>query len=306
MGGQVHLQQLEFGKGSALLSVVSGVHGDEYNGLGVCARLARFLRLVEEKQTPYHLQGRIRLLPAANALALTVGERTWPVDHTDLNRLFPGYVAGEATQRLAHLIFEAVRPSQLCVDIHSGGAMAEWPQVRSFSDHPHLVQTCLAAGLPLAWVRSLREVAQSRDMEVVGVRQGTLSTTLQYIGVDSLVLAAGRAQQLDPQLCEILQEGILRLALHLGILRGPELRPRSPIHQVRSLRLVFAERAGLWLPLVALGEQVRRYQPLGEVIDPLTGLVLQQVTASISGQVMSQRSQPLVNSGSLLSRIAMI
>ncbi len=294
MGGSVQLQQLEFGRGSQILSVVSGLHGDEYNGLGACARLARFLRQVETQQTPYRLVGRVRLFSASNALALVTGERNWPVDQTDLNRLFPGYVAGEATQRLAHFIYEAVRSSRLCVAVHSGHELVEWPQARSFQDYPTGNQA-LATGLPLSWVQPREDL-----------RQGSLEKTLQQQGVDCLLLTGGQAQQLDPGMAEQLQAGMVRLALHLGILHGPLLPPVHPPRQVRQVQVCLAERAGLWLPSVRPGDLLLVQQSLGEVVDPLTGELLQLVSTKTSGYVMSLHIRPLVTQGSLLVRVAVV
>ncbi len=303
MGGQVNLNQLEFGHGPLLLSIVNGLHGDEYNGLGACLRLAQFLAQVEAGKTPYRLLGRIRILPAVNALALVAGTRLWPVDHSDINRLFPGYVAGEVGQRLAHLIYEAVRPSTICVDIHSGGAMAEWPQVRSHTDEMRVVKACSAMGLPLAWIRSTAQVSQGQSLEVASINQGTLGLTLQQTGVDSLVLSAGRVNQLEMPLAEQLCESLVRLAQFLGIVQGP--RPQSRrVQEVQTVNSLLTTQAGLWLPTVTLGQTVRRQQQLGEVVDPLTGVILQVINTTQAGLVMSLRSQPLVNSGSLVCRVA--
>jgi len=292
MGGAVQLQQVEFGRGSQILSVVSGLHGDDYNGLGVCLRLIRFFKQVEAQQTPYRLSGRIRLLPAANALALIVAQRNWPVDGTDLNGLFPGYVAGEATQRLAHLIFEATRLSRLCINLESGGELAAWPQVRSCSDHPTLVQTMQAASLPLAWV--CKEG-----------RSGSLGMALQQQGVDYLAFAAGQVAQLDLDLAERMTWGVVRLALHLGILHGPQPPGAGYTTQsVREMVRCFTQRSGVWLPAVALGALVQHQQVLGEVVEPITGEILQPVYAPAKGWLAGLRVQPLVTQGSLLARIA--
>ncbi len=48
------------------------------------------------------------MIPAANTLSMNIHKRFWPVDNADVNRMFPGYDKGEATQRIAADIFEAV------------------------------------------------------------------------------------------------------------------------------------------------------------------------------------------------------
>lgn len=47
----------------------------------------------------------ILVIPAANAFSMNIHKRFWPVDNTDVNRMFPGYDKGETTQRIAAGIF---------------------------------------------------------------------------------------------------------------------------------------------------------------------------------------------------------
>ena len=42
---------------------------------------------------------------------MNVGKRFFPVDNTDINRMFPGYDKGETTQRLA----DGVLQPSLCI-----------------------------------------------------------------------------------------------------------------------------------------------------------------------------------------------
>jgi predicted deacylase len=111
---------------------------------------------------------------------------------------------------------------------------------------------------------------------------------------------------MDMDLCEQMTTALVRLTLHLGILRGPAPTSPPPVFLVRNLYTNFATRAGLWLPFVKLGQKVYHEQPLGEIVDAITGEVLENCLASVGGLVMSLCSKPLVNSGSLVCRIAVI
>ena len=42
---------------------------------------------------------------------------------------------------------------------------------------------------------------------------------------------------------------------------------------------------------------------MGKIVDPLTGSVLEEVKAPITGKVFTRREYPIVYSGSLLNRI---
>ena len=72
------------------------------------ARLANFLRQIAEGGRPgAQLLGRVIVVPAVNVLGVNTRSRLWPFDGTDINRMFPGYDAGETTQRIAHAVLEA-------------------------------------------------------------------------------------------------------------------------------------------------------------------------------------------------------
>ena len=76
------------------LSVVGGVHGDEFEGVAAC------LRLVDEL-TGVMFRGRLRVVPVAHEAAHIASVRSSPIDGRNLARTFPGDPAGEPTERLA-------------------------------------------------------------------------------------------------------------------------------------------------------------------------------------------------------------
>src|SRR5215831_15022165 len=75
------------------VAVVSGVHGDELEGLYVCHRLAAWLEQLA-KQRPEALLGQVELYPALNPLGLDTLRRPVPIYDVDLNRSFPGHADG--------------------------------------------------------------------------------------------------------------------------------------------------------------------------------------------------------------------
>jgi predicted deacylase len=90
------------------LALVGGIHGDELNGIFVLSRLANFLRAVDAgRHGNQELTERVVIVPAVNILGVNIGSRRWPFDSTDINRMFPGYDAGETTQRTTASTFTA-------------------------------------------------------------------------------------------------------------------------------------------------------------------------------------------------------
>jgi transglutaminase-like putative cysteine protease len=89
------------------VAVVSGIHGDELEGLYVCHRLAARLEELE-RQRPGALRGAVELYPALNPLGLDTLQRRVPIYDVDLNRAFPGHESGLLPQRLAHAAVTAL------------------------------------------------------------------------------------------------------------------------------------------------------------------------------------------------------
>ncbi len=96
--------------------LVSGTHGDEYEGQVALCNLVKSL-------DPARIRGRVIILPAANFPAAMAGRRTSPIDEGNLNRLFPGDPDGTVTEQIAyHIEHELVPMADLVCDLHSGGS----------------------------------------------------------------------------------------------------------------------------------------------------------------------------------------
>ena len=301
-GGPIQLLQRDYGQGGNLVSIIAGVHGDEYLGLYVVYRLIQWLESIE--QSAYQLRGRIRIVGCANPLGALIGERFWPSDFTDINRIFPGYLAGEASQRLAHWIFDALKPSLLTMDLHNGVAMHELLHVRSYSTESWLQRGMSKMGLPVIWHQSFQEPS-TRYLEVPGAVEGTLQYCLHQHGIENIVLCGG--PDLDIKQGIRLFRALLKLLFYLEILHGPPLEESEPQpegRQVKSITAVLSRRAGLFLSQGTLGESVKKGSYLGETVDVQSGQILDQTFSPVDGVLLSLRKQPMVGEGMLLARIA--
>ena len=102
---------------------------------------------------------------------------------------------------------------------------------------------------------------------------------------------------------------MLHLLHHQGVLTSlPPNIPSVPTPQVISPRGVgqtSAKHSGLFVSRVALGQQVGEDEIIGQIIDPVEGVVLEEVTAPGNGLMFTLREQPAVHSGGLLARVAL-
>ena len=85
-----------FGKGEKAACIVGAIRGNEVQQLYICSQLVKALKELEEKGAIVH-DNEILVIPSVNHSSMNIGKRFWATDNTDINRMFPGYHAGETT-----------------------------------------------------------------------------------------------------------------------------------------------------------------------------------------------------------------
>ena len=96
--------------------LISGTHGDEYEGQVALSKLINQLK-------PEEIQGRVIIVPMANFPAAKAGLRTSPIDEQNLNRIYPGDPDGSPSFMIAHYIESQLFSIADCsIDLHSGGS----------------------------------------------------------------------------------------------------------------------------------------------------------------------------------------
>lgn len=259
------------------IAFVGGIHGNELNGVYVLAHLARFLRAVAEgERPPLRLTGRVVVVPAVNVLGVNLRKRAWPFDGTDVNRMFPGYDAGETTQRIAHAVMEATRAASIRVDVHSSNLdFEELPQVRLYDPSPGERSTARLFGLPAVVERPSSSVFTA-----------TLGHAWRGLGGESFVVQAGRAGDLQLEHTDRLFGAFVRFCARVGVLQGTRLSDED--HEVwhfgprQTLPLV-SDQAGFFVSKVDIGAWLRAGDHVGFVYDPFDGELRAEVKAPRPG-----------------------
>ncbi len=279
------------------VAVVSGIHGDELEGLYVTHRLAQWLEQLG-RENPDALLGRVELYPAMNPLGLDTLERFVPTHGVDLNRNFPGHDSGLLPQRLADAAVQALVGADLVVDIHASNIyLREIPQVR----------------INEAFALTLVPLAQAMNLDVIWlhgaltVLEATLAHSLNSRQTPCLVVEMGVGMRVTPAYSEQLVTGILRTWQELGVLAaGLELPPatHSPlVADDSNVRYLNADTSGLFIPEIEHWTAVEREQLLGRIVSPYQGETLSEVRSPARGILFTLREYPLVYEGSLMARI---
>lgn len=272
------------------IAVVTGTHGDELEGQFVCYELLRRIKAEQEK-----LKGIVDIYPALNPLGIDSITRGIPMFDLDMNRIFPGDKEGPMMESLTAQLMEDLKGADLCVDIHASNIfLMELPQVRiNEITAETLVPLAKNLNVDFVWVHGAATVLES-----------TLAYSLNAAGTPTLVVEMGVGMRITKSYGYQLAEGILNVMKKMGVWEGTAGEVEVPIVSTdREVGYLNADRAGIYIPHVKIGEQVKEGDLLGEVLNPLTGDVEQAVTAPIAGMLFTRREYPVVYSGSLLGRI---
>lgn len=273
------------------ISIVTGIHGDELEGQYVCFELAK--RIEENME---NLAGIVDIYPAMNPLGIDSITRGIPAFDLDMNRLFPGDISGNMTEYLAAEIVKDLSGSDLVIDIHASNIyLTEIPQIRINELHEEeLVPLARKANVDFVWVHGASTVLES-----------TLAYSLNSTGTPCLVVEMGVGMRITKEYGEQLVDGIFALMKELGIWNGDAPEVREPIisKDGNDVSYLNASVGGLFIPHVSHWQKLNKGDLIGEIIDPLSGKVLDKVESPVDGILFTIREYPIVDEGSLIGRL---
>ncbi len=278
-------------KGLKRISIVTGIHGDELEGQYVCYELGRRIEAEFDKLT-----GIVDIYPAMNPLGIDSITRGIPAFDLDMNRLFPGNLEGNMTEYLAAGITKDVSGSDLVVDIHASNIyLTEIPQIRINELHEDfLVPIAAKSNVDFIWVHGASTVLES-----------TFAYSLNSTGTPCLVVEMGVGMRITKEYGDQMVDGIFSLMKELGIWSGDAPEPRKPIisRDYEDVSYLNASAGGLFIPHVKHWEKLNKDDLIGEIINPLTGEILEKVTSPVDGILFTIRDYPIVDEGSLVGRL---
>ena len=273
------------------ISIVTGIHGDELEGQYVAYELQR--RINEKKEC---LKGIVDIYPAMNPLGIDSITRGIPAFDLDFNRLFPGNIDGNMTEYLAAGIIDDVKGSDCVIDIHASNIyLTEIPQIRINELHQDwLVPLAKQCNMDFIWVHGAATVLES-----------TFAYSLNSIGTPVLVVEMGVGMRITKTYGDQMVEGILSLMKHMGMWTGETVTPRKPIISTdwRDVSYLNASTGGLFVPKAKHSEMLKKGDIIGEIVDPLQGIVLDTIEAPVEGLLFTIRDYPVVEEGSLIGRM---
>lgn len=273
------------------ISIVTGIHGDELEGQYVCYELAR--RIDANKEC---LKGIVDIYPAINPLGIDSITRGIPAFDLDMNRLFPGNSEGNMTEYLASQVIKDLSGSDVVMDIHASNIyLTEIPQIRINELHEEtLVPMAEKSNVDFIWVHGASTVLES-----------TLAYSLNSTGTPCLVVEMGVGMRITKEYGDQLVDGIFCLMKSMDIWDGEVRESRKPIisRDYEDVSFLNASTGGLFVPRVSHWEELKKGDLVGEIIDPLSGQVLDSIVSPVDGILFTIREYPIVDEGSLIGRL---
>lgn len=260
------------------LCITAGIHGDEINGTEIARRAFSWI----DAET---LSGTVIVFPMVNAAGVRNSNR-YMQDRRDLNREFPGRSNGSVTAIVANTLFtEITRNCSYLIDLHTGSfSRSNHPQIRVSASNPEALQ-----------------IARRFGVDIIMLSEGpagSLRREVSDTGIPAIIYEAGEPSRFDLEQIAAGVRGIESVMAYLGMNEGSveTVMPESRIYTRTSWVRVPVGAGGYFFPAVKLGQNVRKGERLGTIIDPLTDRQT-KVEATQNGEVLGLAFAQIVLSG---------
>jgi predicted deacylase len=283
------------------LSLSNSIHGDELNGIPVVQRV--FASLTEWVASG-DFNGTVIGLPTANPNGNLHNHANFfsSSDNgflTNLNRIFPGESlsdGGRITDNYVYNIWNGLWGNLTNVDI-----AVDMHTLSTGSDAPFWAY----ADFSQEGVQRLAELAMLDIIKIDSGAEGTIETTFVASGVPAITLEIGTSKVWRDDYIDRAEQYIYRLLNDLYMLpdSAPPEIDLSNTYKANNISSASASYSGWVNTTVELLEDVQEGQELAVLYDSW-GDVLETLTASVSGKVLTVRLDPAIEEGARVVWIA--
>ena len=264
--------------------IMGNLRGNEYQQLYTCSRIVQALKGFEERGA-IRSGHEILVVPSANPYSMNIGKRFWPIDDTDINRMFPGYAEGETTQRIAGGIFEQINDYEYGIQLVSNYLPGRFMPCISVMKTELGDYTDLAREFGMPYV--IRRNPRPYDTT-------TLNYNWQIWETKAFALYLTETDTIDKQAAVRGVKAVLSFLNAIGVVdyKG-HAGYRSQVVDDGDMVSVRTKYAGLFEPAVSVEQEVIAGQLLASVLDPLDGEVLEHIYTPSDGVVFFVHDDPM-------------
>lgn len=272
------------------ISIVTGTHGDELDGQYICYEIIKKVQMYPEK-----LKGIVDIYPDVNPLGIDMGSRGIPMFDLDMNRVFLGDNNGAVAEYTAAGLIDDIIGSDFCLDIHSSNIfLKEMPQLRMTEENKDkLLPYAKKLNADFIWIYSSKTVLDA-----------TLAYSLNNMGVPTLVAEMGVGHRINNEYCQQLIEGIFNLMTELEVWDDAPVNVRNSIVSTEGqVSFISAAGSGIFVSSINSMGTIGMGTHIGDIIEPITGKVIQRIESPTDGIIFSLREHPVVYKGALIARV---
>ncbi|MGN0435102.1 MAG: M14 family metallopeptidase [Wujia sp.] len=274
----------EFGKGKKSVCIVGAMRGNEVQQLYCCSQLVKKFKQLEDEGriTSGH---KILIIPSCNPYSMNIQKRFWPIDNTDINRMFPGYDLGETTQRIADGVFREIMDYHYGIQFSSFYMPGEFmPHVRMMNQGFSTVEAALKFEMPYVVIREVRPYDTA-----------TLNYNWQVWDTQAFSFYTTSTTCIDRTSAGQSVLSVMKFLSALGIVKYQSTGREHQSVVIRDTEMVTVQTAksGIFESLVKVGEQVREGTPLANIVHPYDGEIMETLYAPVESRVFFMHTDPL-------------
>lgn len=282
----VEIPYLIVGQGKPKGAIISLLHGGEQASLEV---ISKFLDLKAK------LKGQAVIFPIANPFGQIFSERNEIIEGKNLNRLFPGNKKGDFANKLAAKLFEFCLKSDFVIDLHNFSRLS--PLICGFSLTSQtplkIVNKMIKALAPeVVWITDTKKGEDQRF-------KGALDEKLSEKGIPAIFIEIPRLNLVSENTLNKTAQGILRVFNTFN-----KKNQKNEVFKILGFeaKYLYAEKAGLFKPIVRPLAKIKKDQVLGELTDLFT-FKKTVIKSSLSGTLLTIKPKEVIRMGTKLASV---
>ena len=295
-GTFIPITMINGAKPGPVLTLVAGIHGTEYVPIITAQKLVKEIE-------PEELSGTIVIVHMANIPAFK-GRSVYssPIDHKNLNRVFPGNKNGTVSERIAYTISNQIMSrSDYFIDMHGGEfneRIIDFIYFCSGSPESDLCKKsemlALAMGnkylIPFDYT-SYPDSLQSEYSDTEAYRQGTAAIVLEW----------GDRGVVKVEEIEFALKGIKNAMKTIGMIEGEPFKKEHAIY-LKNEKSITCNYDGILYTFVDKAEYITKGTLIGYTTD-YWGNVLEEYRSPLTGIVAAILVAPSINKEESVCRI---
>ena len=290
---EMRIMGYTFGEGEKSACIVGAMRGNEIQQMYVCSQLIKVLKELEQKGA-IHSGKEIMVVPTTNPYSMNTGQRFWPGDDTDINRMFPGNPHGETTQRIAAGIFEST------LGYSYGIQFASFYRPGDFVPHIRMMETGYQSP-SLANLFGMPYVVVRKPMPYDTT---TLNYNWQMRGMSAFSVYTTETDEIDEKSAKQAVSAVLRFLTRMGIIKyNGHSGYIATVIAEQELMPLRSKKAGIYRRMKKAGDEVSRGEVLAQILEPCEGRVIEEIVSPIEGVIFFSHKSPFVNQSEIVYEI---